>query len=568
MRKAKLWWILFVLSAGFFVLIWNLLDPARGLQTQIPDMLINVYPLSLLIAVPSFLIALVMTLRKVFGKSKQIKGNLTLKESAKLIHIESEKRAKIDENNAGSLYNYAIWVLRDSQYLTNTTPSTNKGKHHFDEQTINRACKCFIKAHKMDYESAWWDLGGDGLTEYKRAGWLKNLQIIDDYVKEIKPTFRSRIAAEEKENMESALINYSNKKDNRSAAEYLSFRISYLGAASDAYLDKENWEDYLFESADPKIDLEYAICLYALNFEHFKDFEYDHSTSKIISPYRDWYLSITQGDSDDTEYEDADIMHMKEWEMLADRLNKFVEKGYRDIEIVFKHTVEASDLEIGFKHERLTEYISSASNIKSEAYNKLSKAYNHSDKNEFADILDSAWKLETELPSDREERLLRFSEQYDRQKEEDAHKAKINAAIASNFTMDGFGSKALSSLESKYGSSSVGRPSGGSSSSSSGGSSSSSPDGTNPLFMAGGAEGDSIKDAGSNIAGRHEGGVYKDASGTPRGRLVNGMYQDEHGNTIGWQAGTVILDAQSNQIGRIEGGVIKNANSETIGRVE
>jgi len=565
MRNAKFWWILFVISAGFFALIWNFLDPARGLQAQIPDMLINVYPLSLLVAVISFVVAVVMTLKKRLGYTMYKGQRISMvswktEVPRKYRRQEAILRASVNEKDADSYFAYAKWVLQEYWGIA----VNNKiSKTSFDQETINIACEYFIKAYEMGQQAAidivvteWND---PIRNEYRRYPMISNY--VRSRPDSEKAKWKSKIAANYEdmlENhadaMEAFFKGYKQEQSRHAAVIYLASRCEYLKAASDAYTKRDDWEDFIYTSANPKADLEYAIFLYALHGLPFNDCEYDHKTGKIRSPFHE---TLDYLDEDEDNDED-NIEYIKKWQDFVDGLNKFVQMGYEDIDIVIKYEVTAADINCDM------DSFSDVSLL-------LDKADNYEDAREFKGIFEQSKELNKELPSEREERLRRFSEHYDRQKEEDAIDAKINAAIASNFTMDGFGNKQLTNLESQYGISGVGRPSGGGSSSSSAGrsSSSSSADNANSaLFMAGGAEGDRVKGADSNVVGRHEGGVYKDASGTPRGRLVGDMYQDEHGNTIGWRAGDVILDANRNQIGRIEGGVIKNAQSDTIGRIE
>ena len=70
MKSPRLWWIVFVTSAGFFTLVWNLLG-SQQIAARIPDMLINVYPLSLLVAIPSFVVAVILSYKALVRKREE-----------------------------------------------------------------------------------------------------------------------------------------------------------------------------------------------------------------------------------------------------------------------------------------------------------------------------------------------------------------------------------------------------------------------------------------------------------------------------------------------------------------
>jgi len=470
MRKARVWWAIFAVSAGFFVLIWNLLDPALGLQQSIPDMLINVYPLSLLIAVPSFFIAVVMTFKK---KVKKVQRKNNTEQSAKqsteqdryeradkirnsreFKKMELAYCAQIDESNAETLFTYAKWVLDDCSY------GALKGGYYdindaLTNEILDRACECFVKAYKMGHIAA-----------------------------------------------------------RRKATERI--KGEYLGKDwdSDAWLD-----NYI-----KKLDI-----------------------AQITDKERDDLLVA--------EYEEA---------LASNDVKEQFEVGCLLLNCGGEITVTWDFVAVhGITQESDLNSLSMMGiTLLREAKNK-----GHKEAANYLEQFDADYKRNLEFNTEFDDKLRGRREQ---KAIDAAIDARINAKLAANFSMDGFGNKQLSNLESQYGISGVGRPSGGGSSSGSGSSSSSSSNADSTgfaLFMVG-TEGDRLKDANSSIVGRHEGGIYKDASGTPRGRLVGDMYQDEHGDTLGWRAGDVILDANSKQIGRIEGGVIKNANSEIVGRVE
>jgi len=505
---------------------------------------------------------------------------------------EAELRAKLDTGNADSLYAYAKWILNGYQWETRDLyyrPS-------FDEETINRACKCFIKAYEIGHETA---IDEVRWGHHMRNEWFK-YPLLKDYINGLEATEEAKKAAKAKAEYVALRDKlYTEAKNGDSKAQYLFAELvlwtntrenSYSAAGINANADIEDVEtacDMFFESftqgnelalARMKFDKEYRI-IHGVTEDKFHLFKTDGgkkdmirhlriSNDNLVKKIRDFLrneysAALESGDANLQFNVGLSFLRYGDTYQCFDRYELWLCADGDDIDDNIAYDgLWAINGEIW-----IDDNIDEVSSMGLELFRAAEKQ-NHKK---------SSWILYKinegiEIYEDylRNEEARKAKENYERYERESAISAKINAAYNATFTMDGFGNKALANLESQYGISGVGRPSGGGSSSSSSrsASSSSSTGNVNPLFMAAGSEGDRIKSADSNVIGRHEGGIYKDASGTPRGRLVGDMFQDEHGSTIGWRAGNVILDAQSKQIGRIEGGVIKNDNSETIGRVE
>ena len=63
MHTAKFWWFVFIVTGGFVAVVWVLLGNPN-IAPRIPDMMINVTPLLLLVALPALVVAVVKSIRR------------------------------------------------------------------------------------------------------------------------------------------------------------------------------------------------------------------------------------------------------------------------------------------------------------------------------------------------------------------------------------------------------------------------------------------------------------------------------------------------------------------------
>jgi len=63
MHTAKFWWFVFIVTGGFVAVVWVLLGNPN-IAPRIPDMMINVTPLLLLVALPALVVAMVKSIRR------------------------------------------------------------------------------------------------------------------------------------------------------------------------------------------------------------------------------------------------------------------------------------------------------------------------------------------------------------------------------------------------------------------------------------------------------------------------------------------------------------------------